>query len=131
MYYSEGGITIYHGKAEDCVPTLPLYHFAVLIMDPPFSLTLDSIYRFNDCLVEHGTRVMIPNQQTHGEFGHPHVRSLEEMTELLERTRGPILDPYMGTGTTLVAAKKLGRECVGIEIEEKWCLAAAERLKAA
>jgi site-specific DNA-methyltransferase (adenine-specific) len=43
-------------------------------------------------------------------------------------TRGIVLDPFMGSGSTLVAARELGFPAVGIEQEEKFCRRAVERL---
>jgi DNA modification methylase len=51
------------------------------------------------------------------------------MSKMLRKTRAAsVLDPFMGVGTTLIAAKRMGIPAVGIERNERWCEIAAERL---
>ncbi len=62
---------------------------------------------------------------------HPAQGPLALYSQLIkpfEKRDVVILDPYIGTGTTLVAAKNLGRRAIGIEIEEKYCEVAVKRL---
>lgn len=44
--------------------------------------------------------------------------------------RGPIIDPYAGSGSTLLAAYREGLTAIGVEIEEHYCEVAARRLEA-
>lgn len=69
-----------------------------------------------------------------GEPAHPTQKPLSLMRWSIERSGAPagarILDPFAGSGTTLVAAKELGRRAVGIEIDERYAEIAARRLEA-
>lgn len=63
--------------------------------------------------------------------GHPCPKPLKLLHWVMEGFTNPgetILDPFMGSGTTLRAAKNLGRKAIGIEIEERYCDLAASRL---
>ena len=66
----------------------------------------------------------------HKPTGHPAEKPEPLIRRMVEAgpTTGPVLDPFMGSGTTLVAAKNLGRQAIGIEIEERYCEIAAKRL---
>ena len=59
---------------------------------------------------------------------HPTQKPVSLFKRIILDYKGQsILDPFMGSGTTLRAAKDLGRKCIGIEIEERYCEIAAKR----
>jgi hypothetical protein len=63
--------------------------------------------------------------------GHPCPKPLRAWSWLLDKVCPPgavVLDPFVGSGTTLRAAKNRGRKAIGIEIEERFCEIAVERL---
>jgi site-specific DNA-methyltransferase (adenine-specific) len=61
---------------------------------------------------------------------HPNEKPVGVLRRLAEATPShlDIVDPFMGSGTTLRAAKDLGRKAIGIEIEERYCEIAVQRL---
>lgn len=63
---------------------------------------------------------------------HPTVKPvalLQKLVNWSSESGDTVLDPFMGSGTTLRAAKDLGRKAIGIEVEERYCEIAAERLR--
>jgi DNA modification methylase len=216
-FYSEDGITIYHGDCREILPTLDVSAVDLLLTDPPYELTatgggigakraylagiaghidggfdMGLVRSFRNWIVfcakaqltrllaiaeesskrwalitwnkpnptplvnanylpdteyivhcfgsskdlfgryEDRSRFIVhPGVQSAAAIGHPTSKPLPVMNKLValgSDTGHLVLDPYCGSGSTLRAAKDLGRRAIGIEIEERYCEIAAKRL---
>lgn len=98
---------------------------------PHMGETREGVYRSEDG----GPRLMrsvLKVHSCHGEAMHPTQKPLGIIAPLLDYSCPPynavVLDPFMGSGSTLVAAKLSGRKAVGIELHEPYAEIAAKRL---
>lgn len=98
---------------------LPMHEWIVILARRAFRLRDKSASGVGDVWSIH--------QETDSGHPAPFPSALPRMA--LETTLpGLVVDPFMGSGTTLRAAKDLGRPAVGIDVEERWCELAAERM---
>ena len=75
---------------------------------------------------------VVPFCRPHGDetkYGHPTPKPVWLLMELIRRCPdGVVVDPFAGSGATLMACRKLGRRCIGVELEERYCEGAVKRL---
>lgn len=92
----------------------------------PFRYTHESIYARGMVRANNGTFsvfAIYPDQKD-----HIHAKPLALMSALIGTCPpGVIADPFAGSGSTLVAAKALGRNVIGVELEERYCEIIAKR----
>lgn len=59
---------------------------------------------------------------------HPNAKPLALIKDLVAKLPGIVADPFAGSGTTLLAASELGRQSIGVELDERFAETAAKRL---
>lgn len=82
------------------------------------------------CWTKYRPTDVIEASRTNNEY-HPTEKPVQLMMAIVEWTRGTVLDPFMGSGTTGVACARLGRKFIGIEIEQKYFDIACRRIEQA
>jgi len=99
---------------------VPTHEWIVVFARPAFRLRTKGASGVGD--------VWSVPQEANPDHPAPFPEALPRMALTTTKTRH-VIDPFMGSGTTLVAAKRLGRKATGIEINERYCEVAARKLQ--
>ena len=114
IWQRSGGINFNEGYF------LPTYEVIYLIAKPEFKLAPQANRR--------GDVWTIPQESKNP---HPAAFPLELAQRCIESTTGKVvLDPFLGSGTTAIAAELAGRDWIGIELSKSYCKVANERIAA-
>ena len=99
----------------------------------PFFPVDEEIYLIGGGWVGKPSPTVIPTEeQRHMQprlIGHPTPKPIPLMEHLISKCpEGSIADPFAGSGATLIAASNLGRQVIGVELEERYCELIAKRI---
>jgi DNA modification methylase len=95
----------------------------------PWGPSTEEIYVLGDGFVGKRGGSVIRRDRLTGNTTLPNEKPVGLLIKLLQHCpEGTIADPFMGSGTTLRAAKNLGRQAIGVESDERYCEVAAKRL---
>lgn len=98
----------------------------------PWGPSTEDIYVLGGGFIgkRHGQILRDPKRPSGAKAMHPNEKPIGLMEILINACPpGIIVDPFCGSGSTLVAAKNLGRRAIGIELEERYCATASGRLR--
>ena len=93
----------------------------------PFRYTHEAIYARGMVRVDNSTFSILTGYPDQSD--HIHSKPIGVMEALVATSVGVVAEPFAGSGSTLIAARNLGRHAIGVEVEEKYCEVIARRLE--
>lgn len=112
IYYEDSAVTLWHGRCEDVLPTV--------CMHQPGATRWNGGGRRGVFMHNVGKHPLHPTQKP--------TKLIAELITLFSDPGDLILDGFGGVGTTAIQAKRLNRRAIVIEMNERYCEAAAREL---